>query len=82
MKGTAAGEYSLGMLDATITIGDEKTAYGFKRDGEWHEIEIPVSAFMAGEKYNASSVNVLQWTQGTNGYPTTLDVDAIFWYKK
>lgn len=84
MKGTAAGEYSLGMLDgATITIGDEKAAYGFKRDGEWHEIEIPLSAFMAGEKYNASTaVNVLQWTQGTNGYPTTLDVDAIFWYKK
>ena len=72
------------MLDgATVAIGDENATYGFKRDGEWHEIEIPVSVFMAGEKYNASTaVNVLQWTQGTNGYPTTLDVDAIFWYKK
>ena len=84
MKATCEGEYSLGMLDgAAVIIGDETAAYGFKRDGEWHEIEIPMSAFMAGEKYNAETgVNVLYWTQGTNGYPTTLDVDAIFWYKK
>ena len=84
MKATCAGEYSLGMLDgAAVIIGDETAAYGFKRDGDWHEIEIPMSAFMAGEKYNAETgVNVLYWTQGANGYPTTLDVDAIFWYKK
>ena len=85
MKATCSGSYSLGMLDgANVVIGEEGSTYGFKRDGQWHEIEIPVSAFMAGEKYNASTgVNVLYWTQAENaGYPTTLDVDAIFFYKK
>ena len=85
MKATCSGSYSLGMLDgANVVIGEEGSTYGFKRDGQWHEIEIPVSAFMAGEKYNAATgVNVLYWTQAENaGYPTTLDVDAIFFYKK
>ena len=84
MKASCAGEYSLGMLDgAAVIIGDETATYGFKRDGEWHEIEIPMSKFMAGEKYNAETgVNVLYWTQGSNVYPTTLDFDAVFWYKK
>ncbi len=84
MKASCEGEYKLGMLDgASVLIGDETATYGFKRDGEWQEIEIPMSVFMAGENYNArTGVNVLYWTQGDNGYPTTLDVDAIFWYKK
>lgn len=84
MKASCEGDYSLGMLDgASVTIGNENSTYGFKRDGQWHEIEIPMAAFMAGEKYNAETgVNVLYWTQGSNGYPTTLDFDALFWYKK
>ena len=84
MKATCSGSYSLTMFDgAAVVIEEEGSTYGFKRDGQWHEIEVPVSAFMAGEKYNATGANVLAWTQAENaGYPTTLDVDAIFFYKK
>lgn len=84
MKANVAGEYSLGVLGGnTVVIGDETTTYGFKRDGEWHEIEVPMSEFMAGEKYGTEAIgNILYFTQGPNSGAATLDVDAIFWYKK
>lgn len=82
MKATCSGSYSLTMFDgAAVVIEEEDSTYGFKRDGQWHEIEVPVSAFMADEKYNATGANVLAWT-GESGNPATLDVDAIFFYKK
>ncbi len=85
MKANCAGEYSLRCLSGEfgVTIGDENATYGFKRDGQWHEIEIPMSVFMASDKYNASTESgIIAFTQGTNGYPTTLDFDAVFFYKK
>ncbi len=84
MKATCAGEYSLGVRDGnSVTIGDENSTYGFKRDGQWHEIEIPMSVFMAGENYNNTNVgNVVYFTQGASGVPTNLDFDAVFFYKK
>lgn len=85
MKGTCSGEYSLRCLSGEfgVTIGDENSTYGFKRDGQWHEIEIPMSVFMASDKYNATSESgIVAFTQGANGYPTTLDFDAVFFYKK
>ena len=85
MKASCPGEYSLRCLSGEfgVTIGDENSTYGFKRDGQWHEIEIPMSVFMASDKYNATSeTGIVAFTQGTNGYPTTLDFDAVFFYKK
>lgn len=85
MKSSTAGDYNVGMLDgSTVVIGDEKAAYGFKRDGAWHEIEIPMSAFMLGDKFSFDGVNVLYFTQGPEGsaWPTNLDLDAVFIYKK
>ena len=85
MKASCPGEYSLRCLSGEfgVTIGDENATYGFKRDGQWHEIEIPMSVFMASDKYNATSeTGIVAFTQGTNGYPTTLDFDAVFFYKK
>jgi len=58
----------------------------FKRDGEWHEIEIPMSTFFQlGLKYvsgtNSAGANVLWFLSGgTAG--TTFDIDAVFIYKK
>ena len=84
MKATCAGEYKITVRDGqSAVIGDENAIYGFKRDGEWHEIEIPMAVFMAGAGYNNSAVgNVVSITQGDNGFPTTLDLDAVFFYKK
>lgn len=85
MKSSAAGHYNVGMFDgATVVIGDETSTYGFKRDGAWHEIEIPMSAFMVGEKFNFDGVNMLYFTQGPDGsiWPKNLDLDAVFIYKK
>lgn len=85
MKATCTGEYSLRCLsgDFGVTIGDETSTYGFKRDGQWHEIEVPMSVFMASDKYNATKeTGIVAFTQGDNGYPTTLDFDAVFFYKK
>lgn len=85
MKSSTAGDYTLGMLDgATVLIGDENATYGFKRDGAWHEIEIPMSAFMVGDKFSFDGVNLLYFTQGPDGsaWPTNLDLDAAFIYKK
>ncbi len=56
----------------------------FTRDGEWHEIEIPVTKLNdLGIYYNTTftDVNVLAFLAGgTSG--TTLDMDAVFFYKK
>ncbi len=84
MKANAAGEYSLGVLGGnSVVIGDETTAYGFKRDGEWYGIEIPMTEFMAGEKYGKGEIgNILYFTQGPDSGAATLDLDAVFWYKK
>ncbi len=85
MKGTCSGEYSLRCLSGEfgVTIGDENSTYGFKRDGQWHEIEIPMSVFMASDKYNATTeTGIIAFTQGQNGYPTSLEFDAVFFYKK
>ncbi len=85
MKATCSGEYSLRVLSGEfgVTIGDENAKYGFKRDGQWHEIEIPMSVFMASDKYNATTeTGIMAFCQGANGYPTTLDFDAVFFYKK
>ena len=83
MRSSAAGNYSLGMLDGnTVQIGDENSKYGFARDNQWHEIEIPMSEFMSGETFSFDGVNMLYFTQGEAPMPANLDFDAVFIYKK
>jgi len=56
----------------------------FTRDNEWHSIEIPVSYLNTlGLFYNAafSDVNILAFLAG-GVQGTTLDMDAVFFYKK
>ncbi len=69
-------------LDNTTTI---QPYTDFKRDGEWHHIEIPISEFTKkGLKYRAggfSTGNIfLVLSGGVAG--TTLDIDGVFIYKK
>ena len=70
-----------GFVDNGITypaLGD------FTRDGEWHEIEIPMTTLKTlGLSYNnfVTDPNLLALLSGgVTG--TTLDLDAVFIYKK
>jgi len=82
-----------GQTDIKFAIGaagfvDNGTTYpalaDFKRDGEWHEIEIPMTTLTTmGLTYNNFVVdpNLLAFLSGgVTG--TTLDLDAVFIYKK
>ena len=91
--GTYTGTYSVVMYDnsaeAKVYIGDENAEYGFKRDGEWHEIEIPMTVFFGkglyyrAENIPAEGMNVLAVVQGDDGtMPAGFDIDAFFIYKK
>lgn len=57
----------------------------FKRDGEWHHIEIPISEFTKkGLKYRnevfASAKNLFSFLSGGKT-GTTIDIDGVFIYK-
>lgn len=91
--GQYTGTYSVVMYDnsaeAKVYVGNETAEYGFKRDGEWHEIEIPMSVFFGkglyyrAENIPAGGMNVLAIVQGDDGsMPAGFDIDAIFIYKK
>jgi hypothetical protein len=64
---------------------DGKTPYtDFARDNEWHEIEIPMSYFASQGLYFREpfqDVNIFSFSAGGIA-GTTLDMDAIFFYKK
>jgi hypothetical protein len=73
----------------TLVIGsnavDGKQPYAnFARDNEWHEIEIPMSYFAnQGLFYRTPFQDVNIFTFSAGGIAgTTLDMDAIFFYKK
>lgn len=91
--GTYKGSYNVVMYDnsaeAKLTVGDENAEYGFKRDGEWHEIEVPMTYFFGKglyyrtENIPAGGMNVLAITQADDGsMPGGFDIDAFFIYKK
>lgn len=91
--GTNVGSYTVVMYDnvseAKVQIGTETSEYGFKRDGEWHEIEIPMTAFFGKGLYYrtdnipADGMNVLAIVQGEDGsLAAGFDIDAFFIYKK
>lgn len=82
MKSTSTGKYNMSVLGGAIAIGTENDAYGFVRDGAWHEIEIPMSEFMKSESFSVNDANVFAFTQADGVFPTNLDVDALFIYKK
>ena len=95
------GMYNVKLYDAQlepgVDVGGATSTYGFARDGEWYEVEIPLSEyFKQGLNYtkekidnnlaangNTGEYTVFAVTQSGNGtYPTSLDVDAVFIYEK
>ena len=69
-----------------VLLGDENSTYGFKRDGEWYEIEIPLTAWTNQgllwnpSNYPADGGNVLGVTSGLVA-GKHLNLDACFIYK-
>lgn len=100
-KGTNTGNYAVklydGVIDGCPIIVDVEGEYGFTRDGEWYEIEVPIQVFYdKGLNYNAdilsslspdtsgnTGLNIMAITQPDNGtMPQSLQIDAVFIYKK
>ncbi|KXX69553.1 Ig-like domain-containing protein [Flammeovirga sp. SJP92] len=79
-----------GISEAKVVLGsgpdgDGVAPYGdFERNGEWQEINVPLTYFHEqGLFYNQafSDVNILAFLAGGNS-GDTVDMDAIFFYKK
>lgn len=89
-----AGVYCFKLYDGIIdgcpvTIGasEGEGDFWFPRDGEWHEIEVPMSFFinkglnLANVK-TLASCNLIALTQPETGtWPTDLNLDAVFFYQ-
>ena len=89
-----AGVYCFKLYDGIIdgcpvTIGasEGEGDFWFPRDGEWHEIEVPMSFFinkglnLANIK-SLSACNLIALTQPETGtWPTDLNLDAVFFYQ-
>lgn len=83
--GQSTGRIVLG----NIAFVDNGVTYqpttNFTRDGEWQEIEIPVSTLVANgllfSNNNTADKNAL-WVLSGGVAGTTLDLDAVFFYKK
>lgn len=94
--GNAAGNFGVHLYDNTIEpeviIGDASSQYGFARDSEWHEIEVPMTYFYEKGLYyrepfqgsdGALGLNVMAITQPSDGtWPKEINLDACFIYKK
>ncbi len=81
--------YILDVNDAAAKIGvgptsvyDATVMYDFTRDGEWHEIEVPLSELdLSGFTPSDDDVHVfVSLTEGV--YGADLNLDAVFIYKK
>ena len=93
MKSKDNATHQILLFDGTnttkITIGatafDGDAPYkNFTRDGEWHEIEIPMSVLKnKGLRYTSSGFNSGNLFAMLSGpvTGTTLDIDEIFFYK-
>src|SRR5690606_25896378 len=99
IKSKDQATHMIGLGDGTnnfrLAIGaapfvDNETTFqpytNFERDGEWHHIEIPMSAFMGTGKLNFreggfTTDNLFSVLSG-GAAGTTLDIDAVFIYKK
>lgn len=78
------GSIAIGATDFNDNGVITKVYTDFKRDGEWHEIEIPMSVFFdRGLIYrnNKQNSNVVTFLSGGDA-GTSLQFDAMFIYKK
>lgn len=84
LDGQSSVKFSIGATGFNDNGAIYAALANFTRDGEWHEIEIPMTLLAAkGLLYSTGmdAKNVLSFLAG--GVPgTTLDIDAVFIYKK
>jgi uncharacterized protein YjdB/beta-glucanase (GH16 family) len=95
LKSTRQTTYTLNFADenhtASFVIGSGANeegippSYNFVRDGQWHEIEIPLThprfAGLYESNFDGAKVNLLAFSVGSvKG--TVLDMDAAFFYAK
>lgn len=84
LDGQSNAKFSIGTTGFNDNGTISPAIADFTRDGEWHEIEIPISQLKAlGLLYSVGmgTKNVLSFLAGgVTG--TTLDMDAVFIYKK
>lgn len=83
MKSKSGGKFECNCFDGEkFVIGTELDTYGFKRDGKWHEIEIPVSVLMGdGTTFDWEKVNAFAFWQAGDPFPADMNLDAVFFYK-
>ncbi len=61
MKTTAGGTFKVGIksgnLESWINFAPDGQQYGLTRDGNWHQVAIPLSQFMTVTGFNLNNVN-------------------------
>lgn len=77
-------DYRIGIGQKGKEYEDVEILTDFPRDGDWHHIEIPMQTFVnKGLKYaNPSTNNIFAVVLAGTPVNITLDIDAIFFYKK
>lgn len=84
LDGQSSAKFSIGATGFNDNGTISPAIANFTRDGEWHEIEIPMTQLKAlGLLYSTGmgAKNVL-WFLAGGVSGTTLDMDAVFIYKK
>ena len=83
MKTTATDNFQIGISggndgDAWVAFNNGADPYGFKRDGQWHQVAIPMTAFL-----NADFTDIVQFfmveSTGTVTPGAVYAFDAITW---
>ncbi|MDR2791376.1 MAG: Ig-like domain-containing protein [Tannerellaceae bacterium] len=95
LKSTSPTVYTLGFSDGrkttSIVIGDRPDeagsipSFNFARDGQWHEIEIPMThpAFngLYGSAFDGAQTNLMTFSAGSTA-GDTLEMDAVFFFAR
>jgi len=95
IKTTYPGKLMFGFgtaLDGAVFVVASNTnadGYGYINDGNWHQVSIPISAFVAaGANFNLSQVtntlviaDIYERTGNPSGSEVKVFVDAVYWSK-
>jgi hypothetical protein len=84
MDGQSTGKIAIGAADFNDNGKITTAVADFTRDGEWHELEIPMTAFKTdGLLYSTGMIDKnVMWFLAGGVSGATMDLDAVFIYKK
>lgn len=63
--------------ESWVMLGDEKAEYGFPRDGEWHDVRVPMSEFEAADFEEIQQLFMI--AADPFGEATELSIDDVWW---